>query len=486
MVHYPAGPCSIAANLEHSGYDSLVYNADWTPQKKTIIGNINHLRIDELAKANRIFLKRLDDPSDPLWQEIRAFIGDFRPDVLGVSVFNTTVKSGHMVLRMTKEMFPDCVTLMEGSCNRGFHCAVDPSAVADFSLVDFALRKEPERTAVELIQYLDSGGRDFSEIAGVSYRRDGQIVHNPDRPYVENLDDLRWPARHRMWRVDEMPPKAHISIYGSRGCPFRCKYCGCHISMGYKPRPRTAKHMVDEIEHVHRTYGTRYFYLCDEILFINKQRLLDFCRLMRERRLGVYWSGQTRAEMVDDEILAAMKKSGGQSISVGIESGSQRILDLIRKGNTVEDVRNCARLLHKHGLRMSAFVILGLPEETPEEIRQTVDLIKEIDPFICFPYLATPAIGTELYEMVRDQAGDVPFENRCFADPAAALAADLETQKDKARAIEDAMVRLASLNKWKMVADFFKRPRFWWAYARDTGSLKHASHMIDYLRDFLS
>jgi hypothetical protein len=111
-----------------------------------------------------------------------------------------------------------------------------------------------------------------------------------------------------------------------------------------------------------------------------------------------------------------------------------------------------------------------------------VDLIREIDPFVCFPYLATPAIGTELYEMVKDQAGDVPFENVSFADPSRTVSRHINEEKD--RVIEKAMVSLSRLNKTSMVLDFFKRPRFWWFYAADTGSWRHPSHVLDYLYDF--
>jgi radical SAM superfamily enzyme YgiQ (UPF0313 family) len=485
MVHYPAGPCSISANLEKNGFGSSVYNADWTSDKKTIIGNINHLRINALKEANEMFLKRIDDPGDPVWVEMRDVIKSFKPDIVGISVFNTTNRSGHMVAKIAKELFPDVITFMEGSQNRGFHCAVNTADIADFSVIDFAVRKEPEVTVLELVNRINSGKRDYSDILGISWKKNGKIIHNPERPYVSNLDDIPWPARHNMMHVQEMPPKAHISIYGSRGCPYTCKYCGCHTSWGYRPRLRSAKSMVDEIEHVHKTYGTRYFFLCDDIFFIKKDRAVEFCRLLQARNLKVYWSGQTRAEICDEEVLSAMKRSGGQSVSVGVESGSQRILDSVSKGNTVDDVRDCAKKLKKHGLRMSAFCILGLPEEDPEDIQSTVDLIKEIDPFICFPYLATPAVGTELYENVKDNAGDVPFENVNFADPSHSISRKA-SDEEKTRTIENALISLSKFNKKKMFVDFFKRPRFWWAYVMDTGSLKHPSHMFDYIMDYLS
>jgi radical SAM superfamily enzyme YgiQ (UPF0313 family) len=485
MVHYPPGPCSMAATLERAGYDPVVFNADWTPQKKTIIGNINHLRIEALAEANEMYRRRLDDPGDPVWQELRAFVQGFKPDLVGISVFNTTLHSGHMAARIAKELFPQVAIFLEGSQNRGFHCAIDPAPVADYSIVDFAVSHEPEITVLELVEALRAGKREFGEVAGLTWKRNGDLVRNQPRPYVTSLDELPWPARHRMWRVEEMPPKAHLSIYGSRGCPFHCKFCGCHNSWGYKPRLRSASSMVDEIEHVHRTYGTRYFYLCDDIFFIKKQRALEFCERLRERRLGVYWSGQTRAEICDDAVLAAMKKAGGQSISVGVESGSQRILDLIEKGNTLEDVRACARKLKQHGLRMSAFCILGLPEESPEEIRATVDFVKELDPFICFPYLATPAVGTELHRMVRDRAEQETLEEKSFADPRYTLMGAGLDEEQRGRVIEKAMQDLSRLNKTKMLADFFRRPGFWWAYARDTGALTRPSHLWDYLLDMV-
>ena len=243
--------------------------------------------------------------------------------------------------------------------------------------------------------------------------------------------------------------------------------------------------MVDEIEHVHKTYGTNYFYLCDDIFFINKKRALEFCKEIEDRKLNIFWSGQTRAEIADENLFAAMKRAGGQSVSVGVESGSQRILDYMNKGNTLDDARDISRKLKKAGLRMSAFCIVGMPEERPEEIMATVSFIKELDPFICFPYLATPAVGTELYEMVKEQVQDIPIENMAFADPAASLNTVIPGG-ERERVISLALKELAALNKKKMFLDLFKRPKFWWAYAKDTGSLRKPSHMLDYVRDYLS
>lgn len=488
LVHYPMGCCYVAATLEEAGIDSLIYNADYDPRKKTILGNTDHINVRALTEQYEAYQKRLHSYREPIWQEIRDYLAQKKPDMLIISVFNTTLTAGNKIAKIAKELNPRVITVFEGLCNRGLHCAIDPAASGDFTIMDFALRREPEYTAVELVKAIEAKNKDFSYIKGLSWKRsDGQIIHNQDRPFAVDLDRLPFPARHRLEGYKKMPPNCFQGIYGSRGCPFECIFCGCHISMGLKPRMRSAVNMVDEIELVFKHYGTRYFYICDDIFFLFKERAHEFCRQLLKRRLPVYWSAQTRAEMVDSQTLSLMKEAGGQHVAVGVEVGNPKIRKLIKKDNTVNDVRKCAELITENGLYMVAFCMLGLPWEGRKEIEDTVNLVKEIKPYIVYPYMPTPAAGTELAKIIieKNPQGLKEYRDECHIDPSAGLTERM-SQEEKREVIQWALDEFVKINRKSLFGDILKRPRFYWALAHDMAFFQHPNYFFGYLNDYFT
>jgi radical SAM superfamily enzyme YgiQ (UPF0313 family) len=353
--------------------------------------------------------------------------------------------------------------------------------------MDFALRREPEFTVVELVKAIAVRSTDFSGIKGLSWRSyDGKIIHNEERPFIEELDRLPFPARHCLDGYQDMPAHCFQGIYGSRGCPFDCIFCGCHTSMGYKPRMRSAKNMVDEIEQVHKKYKTRYFYICDDIFFLYKERAREFCRLLIKRKLPVYWSAQTRAEMVDSETLALMKKAGGQHVAVGVEVGNSEVRRMIKKDNTIEDVRRCARVIRENGLYMVAFCIVGLPWEGRKEIEDTVNLIKEIQPYIVYPYMPTPAAGTELAHIMlqKNSEGLEEFRDRCHIDTSVGLTERMISEERK-EVLEWAFDEFVKINRKKLLGNILKEPQFYWALAHDMAFFKNPHFFFQYVKEYI-
>jgi len=487
LVHYPPGCCYVAATLEEAGFSSVIYNADYDPNKKTILGNTDHINVRALTGQHDEYSRRLHNDDDPIWKEIGDYIARYKPDILIVSVFNTTLTAGNKIARIAKDLDPKVLTIFEWCTNRGLHCAIDPSANGDFSVMDFALRKEPEFTVVELVKAIMAKSTDFSNIKGLSWKRsDGKVIHNEERPFLEELDRLPFPARHCLDGYQNMPPHCFQGIYGSRGCPFDCIFCGCHISMGYKPRVRSARNMVDEVEQTHTKYGTRYFYICDDIFFFYKERAREFCRLLIERKLPVYWSAQTKAEMVDSETLALMKKAGGQHVAVGVEVGNPEIRKLIKKGNTVDDVRNCAKLIKENGLYMVAFCMVGLPGEGRKEIQDTVNLIKEIQPYIVYPYMPTPAAGTELANIMlqKNPKGLEEYRDKCHIDTSAGLTERMDP-KERKEALEWALDEFVKINRKSLLGNILKRPRFYWALAHDMTFFRNPRFFFQYVKEYI-
>ncbi len=486
LVHYPPGCCYMAAVLEKAGFASHIYNADYDPRKNTILGNTNHINVRALTELSDEYEQRLANDADPIWQEVTAYLKSTNPDVLIISIFNTTLTAGIKIAQKAKIINSSVKIVFEASTNRGLHCALDPAVSVDPKNMDFALRKEPEETIVELVRALTENATDFSSIQGLSWKNNqGILIHNPDRPPLQNLDLLPFPARHLLDGHEKMPPHTFQGIYGSRGCPFDCIFCGCHTSWGYMPRLRSAKNMVDEIAFVHKRFRTTYFYICDDIFFIQKDRAREFCELILEKKLPVYWSAQTRAEMADEKTLRLMKQAGGQHIAVGVEVGNPHVRELIRKGNTVDDVRRCARLIKKTGLHMVAFCMIGLPWEGEEEIQDTVRLIKEIDPYIVYPYMPTPASGTELAKILTEKnpIGFAQYRDRCHINTSATLAERLSPELKK-KVIEKALMEFVKINRKNLLFDLMRRPQFYIALAHDMRFFTHPKFLFYYFRDY--
>lgn len=457
LVHYPAGCCYMAAALEKAGFKTVIYNADWDKEQKTILGNTNHLNLK----------KQLKTKNNSVWHEIKSYLVKSSPDILIISVFGTTLEAGNKIAQFAKTKNPKVITIFEGCFNRGLHTSINPGKQGDFSVMDFAIRGEAEETIVELVRAIEKGINDFSKIKGLSWNKNKKQFHNPDRPWNKSLDTLPFPARHLVDGYEKMPPHAFQAIYGSRGCPYNCTFCASHIGMGYKPRLRSAQNLVSEIEDVYQKFKTRYFYLCDDIFFIDKFRAREFCQLLIKKKLPIYFSVQTRAELVDLETLKLVKKAGGQHIAVGVEVGDERVRKLIKKGNSVDDVKRCARLIKEAGLRLAAFCMIGLPWEEKKEIEATVNLIKEIKPYIIYPYVPHPSVGTELFNQVKK------------AD------SDKMKIKEQELAISWAMKELEKINKKSLIGDILLRPGFYLALASDMNFFKHPKYLLGYLKDYL-
>ena len=171
LIHYPPACCNMAALLEKAGFDSLIYNADYDPKKKTILGNTNHLNVRALTALSKEYDKRLHDNKDKIWLEIRDYLNNYQPNVLIISVFNTTITAGLKIAALAKDINPQILTAFEGSTNRGLHCAIDPSEFLDDPAMDFAIRKEPEYTVVELIEAVYDKRDDFHGIKGLSWKK---------------------------------------------------------------------------------------------------------------------------------------------------------------------------------------------------------------------------------------------------------------------------------------------------------------------------
>ncbi len=284
----------------------------------------------------------------------------------------------------------------------GAHAAVLPTDTLKASTaIDWVGRKEFDFTCKEVCE-----GRPLESVAGLSFRKDGRIQHNPERELITNMDVLPWVAD--VYRRDLDIDKyfigyllhPYVSLYTGRGCPAQCTFCLWPQTIGgHKYRVRSASNVAAEMAHMKQLFPqVREFFFDDDTFTANLPRAREIARHLAP--LGLTWSCNSRANL-DEDTIRFLKDCGLRLFLVGYESGNDDVLRRIKKGVTTDEMRAFTRSCHKAGVVIHGTFILGLPVETPETIEQTLRFAQELDVFSIQVSLAAPYPGTELYEMAR-------------------------------------------------------------------------------------
>jgi anaerobic magnesium-protoporphyrin IX monomethyl ester cyclase len=333
-------------------------------------------------------------------------VQDYGPRLALIETSTPSIDFDLATAAAIKRLSPETFVALLGSHVTFF----DEQILAENPAVDAVVRGEFEYTCADLARALDAGD-DLGKVLGLTYRRNnaaepGQAIQrNPDRPLFEPLDSMPFPARHIVkddgYRAGIYSGGHPTAMVSSRGCPYRCTFClWPDILYGHKFRARSAKNVVDEIEEAVRVYGHDEIYFDDDTFTIDRQRVMDICRLLNERGLEkeVEWIAQCRVDTVDREMLEAMKAANCGYILFGVESGSPQMLKKMKKGITLDKVREAFELTKEVGIKTQAFFLLGMPGETQETIRETIGFAKEINASSTQFAVAIPHPGTALYD----------------------------------------------------------------------------------------
>jgi anaerobic magnesium-protoporphyrin IX monomethyl ester cyclase len=332
-------------------------------------------------------------------EQCRTELSKRNPDVIGMTSTTLTYKSAAQIAKIAKEVNPNCITMIGGS-----HVSFwDENALKEFPQLDVIVRKEGENTLLELMQRIE-GGKSYYDVVGTTCRKGKEIVRNPDRPYIQNLDELPFPAHHLF-------PLEHLNKYGvvifpvytSRGCTFWCNFCSAVRMFGRGYRMRSPKNVVDELEHLVKTFGAKQFTFYDDAFSVDQNRVREICQEINNRNLKIKWDCETRVDMVTRELLQTMKDAGCIAVWFGVEAGSQMVIDAMGKGYTLEKIKKAFKMAKEVGLMTVASVVLGFPEETRETAKETTKFIEELDPDDVGYYIATPYPGTPMHDLVTEK-----------------------------------------------------------------------------------
>lgn len=320
-----------------------------------------------------------------------ADLKEIQPNYLVANIATPTFKSDMMAVQLAKEIVPSICTIVKGAP----FLTYNTNTIYENPFIDYVIMGEAELTLKDILD-----GVPDNEILGICYRENFQPVKNDKRPFIDNLDILPFPARHLVdnsiyRRPDNGKVQAVIKV--ARGCPFHCFFCLATPVSGAKVRTRSPENIVAELKECVEKYNIKNFLFWSDIFNFDRKWTLELCQKIIESGLKITWSSNTRADTMDDEMAKMMYKSGCRLVSIGVESGSQKMLDNIGKKITLDDIRNTVKILKKNKIKIYNYFVIGLPWETEETVEETIKFAIELDSnFISF-YTATPLPGTKYF-----------------------------------------------------------------------------------------
>jgi radical SAM superfamily enzyme YgiQ (UPF0313 family) len=373
----PLGLLYLAASLRQAGYPRI---------------NIVDARVDDLGH-----------------KEILALLEKFSPDVVGISGLGTEASETHKLARLAKAASAHCKVVVGGP-----YASSCPEVIIEDPAIDFVVTGEGERTICELVCALESG-RDVSGIDGLAFKTGGIPAVNSRRTTIENVDSIPFPA----WDLVDMEkyfsftsrhsqnpvPASHrlIPIFTSRGCPFGCIYC--QSVFGKKTRLRSAENVLREIELLVEKYAPGEIEILDDIFNFDLVRAKQICDgiIKRGIKIRLSFPNGLRADGMDGELVSKLKEAGAHLIFYAIESASPVLQKRIGKRLDLEKAGETIRLTARQGILVGGFFMFGFPEETKEEMLETIRFSRELPFHFAYFFYVTPRPATPLYALLKER-----------------------------------------------------------------------------------
>lgn len=428
----PLGLASIAAVLEQDGHQVDILDA-----------NASHLSETEVAYVVK------------------------DADAICITAMTPAVNSAIIIAKEIKRDNPEPTIILGGP-----HATILPEdTLTKVPEIDIIVRGEGEKAIVELFNAIENN-KDFQNINGLTYRNNG-IISTPSQPSVVEMDTLPFPAYHLLpiSKYKLHPPHGrklpYMAMMTSRGCPYNCIYCSKPI-FGGKFRAQSPERTVDEIEYLIDKFGINEITFYDDSFTLDKKRVLQLTTEINNRNLDFAWSCETRVNLINKDLLKAMKKAGCYMIAYGIESGNQTMLNNLRKGIILPQIKSAIEQTHEANIQSVGYFMLGAPGETPETIRQTIDFAKSL--YLDFAQFSVtiPFPGTDLYNQYL-HSGNISTEWDDF------IYASLKSSSTPV--FETEMLSREDLQKWnaKAYREFYMRYSYIWKRfigMRSIGDLK--------------
>jgi len=335
---------------------------------------------------------------------LREILKQKKPDVIGIQIFSYGLNIVKSYLDLIEKEFPNICKIVGGAHVSG----VGKKIFSELNNINFAFHGEAEIGFPLLLKEIESN-KDFGKVPGLIWKKGKEIVMNLPE-FIQDLDKIGMPSWELMDDLRDLNPVPQGAIYKrypigviitSRGCPHQCTFCVNHKISGRKIRIRSVKNIIEEIEFLIERYGMNELLITDDNFTYDKERVKEFCNEIIRRKIdiSIAFPNGVRLDTLDDEVLDLLKKSGCYSITLGIESGSQKILNDMKKALTIKVIKEKVKLIDKKGIDVSAFFIIGYPTETKETIGQTIEFARNLEIKKAHFSIFLPLPGAEATEL---------------------------------------------------------------------------------------
>lgn len=330
-------------------------------------------------------------------EEILDKIKKNKPDIVGISCLTLNRTSARLISKKIKEKYPEIIIIIGG-----VHPTALPEQVILNYDIDTIVLGEGDLTIIELVNALESD-RDLSSVEGIVYKSNGAPKFTGMSSLIKDLDELPFP-KHDSFKEKILREKWAYMIT-SRGCPFGCQFCNSSQFWGNRIRYRSAENIAEEVEMILKNFNYPNIMFHDDAFTLNKRRVYDFVTEIKKRNLKFDWICSTRADSLDSDLIKAIKSVGCKHVAVGVESGSEKILQSIGKRVSKGKIIKTFEMLHNEGISTGIFLMVGNPGETDATVDETIDLLKKLgktdlgSPSICTIYPGTP-----LYELAKSKS----------------------------------------------------------------------------------
>ena len=365
----PLGLCNLAAVTREAGYKTEILDAE-------------ALRLTFKETVDRIIKEK--------------------PDYIGITAVTISILNAGRLAKMVKKVYPKMIII------GGPHLtAVAEETMGRFKEFDIGVVGEGEITIVELLKALDSNKK-LENVNGLIIRKCKEIKRTEPREFLKDMDKLLMPAWDLLPKLTKYykTPTFNFgrtpatSLVTSRGCVGQCLFCDRKV-FGNFVRGYSARYIIDMIKHLQKRYGIKEVIIHDDAFVILRKRLIEFCNIIINEKMDITWSCNARVDLVNPEILKLMRRAGCWQIGYGIESGSQRVLDFIKKGTKLEQIEKAVRWTKEAGMRTRGFFMMGHPTETEKTIRETINFAKRIPVDDFQITLFTPLPGSAAYAVAK-------------------------------------------------------------------------------------
>lgn len=394
---------------QHTSWDVFVYNADFSKAqiKKKKFLKFSNWTVDGYNN----YVSNLNNKFGNINKEISTVIEEIRPQVVGIYSSSQTFRSSCIVANIVKRFNKDILVILGGP-----HASMVGGEILKCDDIDVCVKGEGEATIVELLNALDKNS-EFDDLKGVVYKKGNTVIETEQREFIQDLDSLTFPhktAEDVLIDFKHYPVTAFHRIFANRGCPYSCAFCGSRKIWSTEVRFRTPGNVIEEMMGL-KKMGLKAVYFSDDTFGVSKDWIKEFCVDLKKYCSGIKWKCEIHPKLIDDAIIKAMKSAGCHMVEVGIESGSNDILEKLRKKITIEEALAACEILNKNKVDLQAFIMIGFPYETEDSLQETVQAIKRIKGKI---YINTfsPFPGTEMFDFCKtnkliDDSYDISFHN---------------------------------------------------------------------------